>query len=318
MNMHRTRGWACIPTLALLGYSNAHADCATDPWGYNSEDIVNCNSGNVIVGEPGGSLSAKMHLRTPRGVNSVIVESEDDRYEFRQRFVVEHNPGPLVDIDFRNAVVNFGSTNASVSSSVGLVFQAPSSEAEPQHPILVYKPGGGSGGSNMYQAFLMTRTGSMFSYVKGYADNALWVGAFTDPGPEFRITGDGYLKWSDPDTATFDDTVLYRSSAAALTTDGSFTAKQQVSTLRVVQQVQSGQPLVISNPNAGLDVSLETNGGDVRVTGFFQLQVVSSAPSASDCNDAGEFGRSLIQTTSGSGTGSTKLWICGDGGWVSK
>jgi hypothetical protein len=107
----------------------------------------------------------------------------------KSRFKVENNQDTEeVDINFREATVNFGSEQSALSESCNAIFQRPSGST--QNPIIVMEAGETTAGA---KAFFVGPHGTVNASTYGFATWALLVGAFNEAEPRLGITSDGTI-----------------------------------------------------------------------------------------------------------------------------
>jgi hypothetical protein len=64
--------------------------------------------------------------------------------------------------------------------------------------------------------------------------------------------------------------------------------------------------------NGNLGIGVDAPNSPLQVNGYLQLGTTASTPPATDCDDAAERGRMLLEPATG------KLWVCVNSGWLSK
>lgn len=142
----------------------------------------------------------------------------------KQVFIIENNGdgglnGTATDVDFRNAVVNMGTTNATLGGATTMLFVSPTGQNF-YSPLVIFPPGQTTAGN---AAWRVGSTGAMVSLVNGLSSAAWTICANSDQSCTnilFRVTETGTMVWGSGSGSV--DTQLGRISADVLGTPDSF------------------------------------------------------------------------------------------------
>jgi hypothetical protein len=154
-------------------------------------------------------------------IHSFAVWSDNGAGGWLQRFVVENTAGGggVIDVNFRNATVNYGSDDPAVSANaVSAFFFSPITTAA-YDIIRAYDDGQGASGS---KTIVIGNQGYITSFGRGKASQIFKICDFSDQTAancRFILTEDGVMLWGG---GTSQDTQLGRISADVLGTPDTF------------------------------------------------------------------------------------------------
>lgn len=146
-------------------------------------------------------------------VGSFVVQSDNgEGHGTMGIFGIENNnPGP-VDVNFRNAVVNIGSTDAAQTFYGGVGFNWQSPTGSTGSYIRCWPPGEAN---TSPVAFSVGVNGTVTMNVGGIASNAMIIAVRGDAQPRWKADENAKLYWG-PGGSTAVDTTLERSAANVL------------------------------------------------------------------------------------------------------
>lgn len=209
--------------------------------------------GRVSIGPTLATIERFLLEDVTLGERTFTVRSvAPDGVTMRDRIILEKNLSDPYDLNFRNVVMQVGSTSAAASSAVPILNYTATGAFGAQYTM--YKPG-----SSTLPAMSIMATGQIRSYTEALTTYAWMVGAYADANPKFAVNGaNGNFTWG-PGGATVMDTTLYRVSANKLGTLGDLQVAGKITgnVLGTVTPINTNTTL---GGNEGLVVADTTTG----------------------------------------------------------